>query len=166
MTTESAVILEHLLRKHDLGWMIDLSEHREQALPALLEQLDRLSGEFRKRFGYDVSFTAEALQAEDERNPHKIAAFLQALGASGTLDMLLMVWRILQGLSIREVTMRYREQDTFSLSVTLARPEESPDQLESYHTDNIHDATLLRRFGIASVNGRPLFDGFFPLRKK
>ena len=80
--------------------------------------------------------------------------------------MLLMVWRILQGLSIREVAMNYREHKDFSLSVTLARKGEGQDELETYHTKDINDAALLRHFGITTMDGRPLFDGFFPLRKK
>ena len=81
-------------------------------------------------------------------------------------DMLLMVWRILQGLSIREVVMKYREQEAFNLTVTLARPGEQQDELETYRTDDINDATLLRNFGITTVDGRPLFDGFFPDRRR
>jgi hypothetical protein len=80
--------------------------------------------------------------------------------------MLLMVWRILQGLSIREVAMNYRELEAFSLSVTLALPGEEQDELETYSTHDINDAALLRNFGITTVDGRPLFDGFFPRRKK
>ena len=91
-----------------------------------------MTAEFRSRFRYEESFAPETLSAEAERNPHKIRAFLQALGVSGNPDMLLMVWRILQGLSIREVAMNYREQEAFSLSVTLARPGEEQDELETY----------------------------------
>jgi hypothetical protein len=166
MTPESPAILERLLRDNDLGWMIDMYAPRERAVPFLLEQLARLTAEFRSRFGYEVSFAPETLRAEVERNPHKIRAFLQALGVSGNPDMLLMVWRILQGLSIREVTMNYREQKSFSFSATLARPGQEHDELETYHTDDINDAALLRHFGITTVDKQPLFDGFFPLRKK
>ncbi len=75
-----------------------------------------------------------------------------------------MVWRILQGLSIREVAMSYREQEAFNLVVTLALPE--GNEQETYRTDNIHDAALLRHFGIFTINGHPLFDGFIPMRGK
>jgi hypothetical protein len=163
MTPESPTILERLLRDNDLGWMIDMYAPRERAVPFLLDQLARLTADFRSRFGYEVSFAPEALRAEAERNPHKIRAFLQALGVSGNPDMLLMVWRILQGLSIQEVTMNYREQKTFSLSVTLAGEGYMED---TYRTNDINDAALLRHFGITTVDKRPLFDGFFPLRKK
>jgi hypothetical protein len=166
MTNESPVILERLLHDNGLGWMIEMYQPRDHAVPFLIEQLARLTGEFRSRFGYEVSFTPETLGAEVDRNPHKIRAFLQALGVSGNTNMLLMVWRVLQGLTIREVAMNYREQETFSLSVTLARPGEEHDELETYCTNDINDAALLRHFGITTVEGRPLFDGFFPLRNK
>ena len=166
MTPESPAILERLLRDNDLGWMIDRYEPRERAVAVLLEQLARLTADFRTRFGNEVSFAPETLQAEAERNPHRIRAFLQSLGVSGNPNMQLMVWRIIQGLSIREVAMHYREQEAFSLTVTLARRGEGPDELESYSTNDINDAALLRHFGITTVDKRPLFDGFFPLRKK
>ncbi len=166
MTPEPPAVLERLLRDNDLGWMIDMYEPRDRAVPALLEQLTRLTAEFRSRFGYEVSFAPETLRAEAERNPHKIRAFLQALGVSGNPDMLLMVWRILQGLTIQEVTMNYCEQKAFGLNVTLAPGGQRQDALETYHTDNINDAALLRHFGITTVDRRPVFDGFFPLRKK
>jgi hypothetical protein len=166
MTSESPAILERLLRDNDLGWMIDMYAPRERAIPVLLEQLGRLTDEFRKRFGYDLSFAPEALRAEAERNPHKIRAFLQALGASGKPDMLLMVWRILQGLSIREVELSYREQEAFHLVVTLARPGEERNGVETYRSNNINDAALVRQFGITRVDNRPLFDGFFPIRHR
>lgn len=164
--SEPNQILERLLRENDLGWMIDLYAPSEEALPFLLKQLENVSTAFRERFKYDVSFTPEALLAESERNPHKIRAFLQALGTSGNIEMLLMAWRILQGLSIRELAMRYREKEWFELSVTLARPGQDADELEVYSTSNIKDAALVRRFGITTVDGQPLFDGFFAMHQR
>jgi len=166
MNPESPAILDRLLRDNDLGWIIDMYTPRERVVPSLLEQLTRLTAEFGRRFGYQVSFAPEVLRAEAERNPHRVRAFLLALGVSKNPDMLLMVWRILQGLSIREVAMKYREQEAFSLTVTLARPGEEQDVLETYQTDDINDATLLGNFGITTVDGRPLFDGFFPDRRR
>lgn len=165
MTSESPAILERLLRENELGWMIDMCSPPAAAVPYLLEQLAGLAEEFENRFGYRVSFAPETLQAEADRNPHKVRAFLQAIGATSHRPMLVMVWRIIQGLSIREVAMTYREQDAFQLSVTLARPGEEQDELETYTTEDIHDAALLRHFGITTADGRPLFDGFYPLRK-
>lgn len=166
MTTESPAVLERLLRGNDLGWMIDRYAAKDRALPFLLEQLDGVTAEYRRRIRVDVAFAPEALVAEAERNPHKVRAFLQALAATRSREMLVMVWRILQGLSIRQVDMSYREQEAFSLVVFLARPGVEQDDLERYSSEDINDAALVRHFGITTVNGRPVFDGFFPLRKK
>jgi hypothetical protein len=166
MTTESPAVLERLLRANDLGWMIDSYAPRDRALPFLLGQLDGVAAEYRRRIRVEGPFTPEALAAEAERNPHKVRAFLQALAAARSPEMLVMVWRILQGLSIRQVDMKYREQEAFRLVVILARPGEEQDNLEVYGSDDIHDAALVRHFGITTIDGKPVLDGFFPLRKK
>jgi hypothetical protein len=164
--TDSPSVLEQLLRENDLGWMIDLYAPNDRAVPAFLEQLEKITAGFRARFGYEVSFAPEALRGEAERNPHKIRAFLQALAVSGNTEMLLMVWRVLQGLNIREVAMNYHELETFNLRVTLAHPDDGQGELETYSTRDINDAALVRHFGITTIDGRPLFDGFLPRRTK
>ena len=165
MTSESPAILERLLRGNDLGWMIDMYSPRERAIPFLLEQLTRLTDEFRNKFRCEVSFAPEQLDEEAQRNPHKVRSFLQALAATGKIDMLVMVWQILQGLSIRRVDLNYSEQTSFRLVVVLARPGVEEDELEEYTSDDINDAKLLRHFGITTIDRRPLFDGFFPVKK-
>jgi hypothetical protein len=164
MTPESPAVLERLLRANNLGWMIEMYNPKDRAIPFLLEQLDAVTTEYRRRIRVAVPFTPEALTAEAEKNPHKVRAFLQALAATGTVEMLVMVWRILQGLSIRQLEMTYREQEEFSLLVTLARPG-TDDLDEPYRSRDINDAALVRHFGITTIDGKPLFDGFYPLRK-
>jgi hypothetical protein len=101
------------------------------------------------------------LAAEAQRNPHKVKAFLQALGFSNSPEILVMVWRILQGLDIRDVSVTYRERETFAVEVCLARHGEGEDGLEHYRSGDINDVTLLRHFGVAIINGKPLFEGFY-----
>jgi hypothetical protein len=76
--------------------------------------------------------------------------------------MLIMVWRILQGMRIQEVDMAYREQKSFRLRVVLNSPYE--DASEVYESSDIGDAKLLRHLGTLEVDGKPVFDGFYPLR--
>ena len=168
MSQQSATVLEHLLRGNNLGWMIDLYTPKDRAIPFLLEQLNEFAAEYRRRFPNDVPFTLEALTAEAERNPHKVRAFLQAQAATRSPAMLVMVWRILQGLSIRQVEMKYQELEAFSLFVALGRPGMKPDDPDPdvYSSQDIMDVRLLRNFGVGTVTGKPLFDGFFPLRSK
>jgi len=166
MTPQSAAVLERLLRGHGLEWMIDLYAPRERAIPALLEQLVQIEAEYLERIGGAISFSPEALEAEAELNPHKVRAFLQALGKSRSAGMLVMAWRVLQGLSIRELALKYKDREAFDLKVILARPENGDSGTEEYHSQDIHDAVLMRHLGIATVSGQPLFDGFYPLRLK
>lgn len=166
MSQQPGAVLDSLLRGNDLGWMIDLYAPKDHAIPFLLKQLEAVRAEYFRRIQVDAPFTPEALTAEAERNPHKVRAFLQALAASRSPEMLVMVWRVLQGLRIRQLDMSYHEQEDFSLVVVLARPGEGQDALESYRSRDIHDAALVRHFGISTISGKPLFDGYYPLRKK
>jgi hypothetical protein len=132
----------------------------------LLKHLNEVATAYRARTGIAVPFSPEALEAEAARNPHKVRAFLQALATSSSEKMLVMVWRALQGLSIRGVTMNYQEGEPFSLVVTLARPGDGQDVLEEYRSEDVNDAALVRHFGITTISGRRVVDGFFPLRVK
>jgi hypothetical protein len=165
MSQSSAEILETLLRENGLGWMIDMYAPPDQAIPTYASLLDRVAVEYRSRCGVAVSFAPQTLQAEAERNPHKVQAFLQLLRPDRSPAMLVMVWRVLQGLSISEVVMNYRERESFRLGFTLTCPAESgKDQLETYESTDISDAALVRHLGAAKVGGKPLFDGFYALR--
>ena len=163
MTLESPTALERLLRGNDLGWFIDSyrTEDRAVLLEDLVKLLDAVAAEYRSRTGADVSFTPEALMAEAAKNPHKVRAFLQALVTTATPEMLVMVWCILQGRSIRQVEMKYREQLEFDLKVVLTGSKGGTD---AYHSSNIVDVLLLHHFGISIINGKPLFADFFSLK--
>jgi mannose-6-phosphate isomerase-like protein (cupin superfamily) len=165
MSQQPGAVLDRLLRGHDLGWMVDTYAPKDRAIPFLLDQLDAVRAEYLRRVQVDGPFAPEALTAEAERNPHKVRAFLQALAACRSPEMLVMVWRVLQGLRVRQLDMSYREQEEFSLTVVLARPGEDGDALETYRSRDIWDAALVRHLGISTMGGQPFFDGFYALRK-
>lgn len=154
-----------LLRSNDLDWLLKSSGAEEQTLAPLLRRLNDMTDAFQSRFGHRVSFCPEQLRFEFGRNPHRIRAFLQALSETRHPEMLLMVWRILQGLAIRRLALQYHEQKPFELLVELARTEDDSESCEQYRSEDINDAKLLRHFGITKANQLPLFDGFFPFRK-
>ena len=47
--------------------------------------------------------------------------FFQALAGMRTTEMLLMVWRIMQGMEIRDVQVGYRRQQEFKMTVVCVR---------------------------------------------
>jgi hypothetical protein len=164
MSPEAPAVLERLLRSNGLGWLIDERTNPGQAnqlVPRILRQLEQVETKYRERTGITVSFSPETLETEAAQNPHKVRAFLQAMRGTSP-EMLVMVWRILQGLSIRSVDLKYREREEFSLTVTLARGEGAQGTAEEYRSQDIFDAPLLRHFGYGTVCDQPLFEGFYP----
>jgi hypothetical protein len=164
MSQQSTEVLEHLLRVNNLEWVLDIFGPSDRFLPNWVKQLNEVAVGYRARSGLTFSFTPEALEAEAAKSPHKIRAFLQAMCVASSPVMLVMVWRILQGLKIREISMAYRERDSFELIVRLAKPGAQQDQLEEYQSRNVSDANLLHHFGTGSIDGKPLFHGFYTLR--
>lgn len=164
MSQESTAVLERLLRSNNLGWALDTFGPRDRILPAWIAHLDQAAAQYHKRLGVHLSLAPEVLEAEAAKNPHKIRAFLQAFCTVSSPDMLVMVWRVLQGLGIREIKMAYRERDFFELTVVLERPGTYPGQSEVYQSQDIRDAAILRHLGTVSIDGKPFFHGFYTLR--
>lgn len=165
MSTESPAVLERLLRSNGFGSLIDPQTNPGQAnqlVPQILERLERVEAEYYKRIKVSVPFAPEALEKEAAQNPHKVRAFLQAMRASQSPEMLVMVWRILQGLRIHSVDLQYRELEGFRLTVFLAREEGAEGPREEYQSRDIFDVRLLPHFGCGTVCDRPLFEGFYP----
>jgi hypothetical protein len=158
--------LEDVIRKSGQDWLIDWYAPREQALPNLRRILATVYERARARLGYNAPhLTPDGLANEYARNPHKVTAFLQIIGAVATPDILLMVWRILQGMNIAEIRMNYLDQQEFTLYVRLSSPYESGDD-EVYESHDIDDAVVLRHLGTMKIGDAPIFDGFYGLRLK
>lgn len=162
-TYEPQSTLESLLRACELGWMIDWYAPPDQALPFLRNALEQATLESRRRLGAQApTFGEDVLGAEYKRNPHKIRAFLQVLGATRTPQILVMAWRILQGSDIAEVQLSYAARSRFQLRIVLSNPYDQAS--EEYESSDINDAAVLRHFGITTQEGAPLFHGLYPLR--
>jgi len=76
--------------------------------------------------------------------------------------MLLMAWRIIQGMEVKDVRIQYQRQENFEARVVLESPlgeEDCP-----YVSNDIFDFSLFRHMGIMESAGRPVFDGFYVLR--
>lgn len=163
MSYQAPSPLERMLRECELGWMIDWYEPPDQSLPHLRQSLADATQEATGRFGAGVlSLTEDDLATEYQANPHKVRAFLQALGTTRSPVMLVMAWRILQGIDVALVDLQYEMRARFNLRVTLRNSYDGRDEM--YESNNINDAAMLRHFGITTIDNAPLFDGFFPLR--
>lgn len=155
--------LEEAIRDAGEGRLLDSFESRENAIPHITQTFGAVQEEARKRLGDRApDISEESLLDEYHRNPLRVRAFFQALGGNRTPEMLLMVWRILQGMGVREVQLNYHRQQSFEVRVILESPEGETD--DPYVSRNIHDFALFRHIGILEIGGTPVFDGFYALK--
>jgi hypothetical protein len=155
--------LERLIRHAGEEWLIENYPTPEQSLPHLGSLIAQVGRQASQRWGQAAPrIDLNWMTQEQERNPHKVQAFLQALGATESPDMLLMVWGILEGWEIQNVHMEYTIQKSFRLRVTL-RSNLGNGQ-EIFESTSIDDAALLHHFGIMTMGDAPIFDGFYPLK--
>jgi hypothetical protein len=153
---------ETMIRDAGEAWLFDWFSPDSAAFPYLRDRLVRADSRARERFGDNAPrLTPDALIEEYKHNPHKVRAFLQVLDPLSP-DMLVMVWRILHGMSVAAISMEYEAERKFSLSVRLCSSDDDR-QPEEYSTSEIYDAIVLRHLGVMKTNGRPLFDGFYAL---
>lgn len=163
MSTSTPSTFEETIRDAGEGWLIDSSAPPEAAMIQIQQTLAAVHQEAQRRLGDNAPNISEAmLLNEYPRNPQRVKAFLQSLRGTRSPDMLLMVWRILEGMSVKSIQMNYRQKQTFELEVVLSSPGGEGD--ESYTTTNIRDFALLRHVGILEFDGKPIFDGFYLFR--
>lgn len=163
MSTASPTTLEEAIRHAGEEWLIGSFDRPETAMNRIFQTLAAVQQEAQRRLGDGApDLTEAALVHEYHRNPLRVRGFFQALGGTRTPAMLLMVWRIIQGMEVKEVRMRYQRQQSFELQVTLESPTGELDP--PYNSQNIHDFALFRHIGILEIGGTPVFNGFYALR--
>jgi hypothetical protein len=167
MISVTADPFEKLIRDAGEDWLIDWYAPREAALPHFREVLARADNAARERLGGNgPRLTPEALIDMHSRNPHKVRAFLQVMGSIASPHILVMVWRILQGMGIAAIRMEYDAEGKFHLYVTLSSPRVDGTPEEEYESNDIDDSVILRHLGRIRMGSQGIFDGFYALNLK
>jgi hypothetical protein len=162
LSTAPAETLEEAIRQSGEGWLIDWFSPPERAMPHIRRTLEAVDREAKKRLGTNAPDLSErALIKEFNRSPVQVRGFFQALGGTGTPDLLLMAWRIIQGMYVKQIQLSYSRKEEFHVTVVLESPYGDPE--ESYESNNIHDFALFRHIGTMEISGQPVFDGFYAL---
>ncbi len=161
--------LEEIIRQSGEAWLIDwywpTNEANKvvEAIKFLRGQIEATDLEAKKRFGSggpDISVAA--LLVEYPRNPLRLKAFFQALGARCSPTMLVMAWRIIQGMEVKTIQFSFDRHKIFHIEIHLESPYGETDQ--PYKSDYFSDFKILRHIGMIEIDDRPVFDGFYPLR--
>lgn len=156
----SANDLESAIRDSGEGWLIDWFEQSEEALSQLRGMLELVNQVAVQRLGYGALDETVLVRAYNE-NPVRVRGFFQALSGTRSPDMLLMAWRIIQGMAIKSFEISYERKNSFHARVILEPPYGGDD--ETYESSRIQDFVLFRHIGIMEISGRPVFDGFYAL---
>lgn len=155
--------LEEAIRESGLSWVIDWFAPRSEAVEHLKTTLESVNQLGRNRLGDRAPNLSEsAILRQYSQNPLQVRGFFQALGGTRTPAMLLMVWRVIQGMEIKELEIAYHRQQDFTLRVILESPYGEEDEV--YESMSIQDFALLRHVGILEISGTPVFDGFYALK--
>ena len=163
-TSPSPSTLEETIRQSGEGWLLDWLAPPGEAIDHIQRTIRAVNKRARKRLGVKAPDISEKeLIEEYRRNPQQVRAFFQALGGTPTPDMLLMVWRIIKGIEVKNVQIQYHRQESFRVEVILQSPSGDEDD-ETYTSTDIDDFSLFRHFGVLEIDGRPVFHGFYALR--
>lgn len=162
MSTNPPTNLEEAIRQSGEGWLIDWFSPPSEAMNHILRILSEVDQRAIARLGGNAPTVSDSsLLTEYKRNPQKVKGFFQALGAARDPEMLLMAWRIIQGMEIKTIELSYFRQKSFDVRVVLESPDGEEDEV--YTSKNINDFKLFRHIGILEIDARPVFDGFYPL---
>jgi hypothetical protein len=97
-----------------------------------------------------------------EENPLKAAAFLQPDTQLASLEMKVMIWRILLGCEISKIQFRYQAGKSALLRVRLVTPWGSE---ETYTSQEASDFRVLRHIGITGAEGDYNLQGYYTLAR-
>lgn len=163
MSTPEPATLEEVIRDAGESRLLDDYEPRSKAMTRVLCLLSETRERAAARgLGGSVRLDELAIVREYSRNALHVKAFLQALRITATPEMLMMIWRILQGMEIQSVHIAHERLTSFIMRVVLRSPYGGDD--ETYETSVAGDLRLLRHVGAYEINGKPVFDGFYPRR--
>ena len=154
--------LDRILRDRGLGWALDMFAPSLSATAHYLQALERLEAYVSQQSLGTMSFSPESVEHLIAIAPHKADAFLQALVSNPSTPMLCAAWRLLQGMEVEQLEIRYSRLAEFMLRVVLNSPY---GQIEEYVSSDINDIAFLRHLGKSTIDGRPFLDGFYPLRQ-
>jgi hypothetical protein len=147
--------LRHILEASDATWKHALSEPvGEQWLTNVAERLDAFAAEYERRFGNRPD-PLRAFSAD----PVDVAAFFQIDTVTASIEIMIMVWRVLSGCELERIDFNYVKDRAWHLKVELRTPDGGR---EAYQGTEPFDFKVLRHFGVSASNGRLLLLGYYP----
>jgi len=136
-------------------WGGDEAKH----LGRVRSDIEKFRREYRRRFRE----TPDPYALLDD-NPVKGAAFFQIDTLQSSLEMKVMIWRILLGCEIVGLDYHYEQGTTPNFTVRIRAP--YSDEVETYVAQSPGDFRVLRHFGFVQTDDQLFFQGYFAVRDK
>lgn len=91
-----------------------------------------------------------------------LTPLIQAFASPLSAPIRLMIYCILRGAEIRRVHYDYEHKRRSHLAIEIELPN---GQTQSFESDDLWDAEVLRHFGMAKRAERPILDGYYAFRR-
>jgi len=138
------------------AWVL-ADPQREQILAGVARQIDEFLAAYEQRFR-DTPAPFELLR----HNVPKATAFFQTFtGPPHSVEMRLMIWRVLLGSEIIEVRFDYAKGSASAIVIVTATPS---GEREEFRSNDLWDFRVFRHIGIVGGGGHPILDGYYALR--
>lgn len=153
---EARAMLRKALEKSGSGWVFQFwGNDADKHLDKVLAGLKRFTQEYHKRFG-DRPDPFALL----EMNPTKGAAFFQVDTLVVSVEMQVMIWRILSGCELARIKFNYEAGKKISFTVVLRTLQGKNEK----YLGKQGDVRVLRHFGIGGVDERIVLQGYYAAR--
>jgi hypothetical protein len=150
--------LKSILEKAGGGWVFRYwGNDADRNLDKIAVDLRKFVQEYHRRFGEKP----DPLTLMEE-NPQKGVAFFHVDTLLVSVEMKIMIWRILLGCEIAKVEFKYEVGKPPVLSITLSPPY-GVDK-EHYASQQPADYRVLRHIGATAVNGQLFLQGYYAAR--
>jgi hypothetical protein len=154
MNTSMPVRLKQALEDSGNAWLLGYwGNDADAMLERAAEDLEAFLLEYERRFGERPDPFAFL-----QKDRLKAKAFFQLDALQASVEMKIMIWRILLGCDIVRVEFRYTQASVMELTATLKTPYEEE---EIYRTTQSRDFRVLRHFGATEDNGHLVLQGYY-----
>lgn len=144
--------IAHALEQSGCSWVLSMSD-RDSLLHVTARELADFLAEYKRRFATGATPDPFALL---DANPSKGTAFFRTfVGATISVAMRVLVWRLLVGEEIDSLVIQYHRGQAAQIRIVMR------GDSEPYESNSLWDFQVIRNLGLLSIDGMPFFDGYF-----
>ena len=154
--------MPELLKQRGFDWAIKIYSPSKEAGHFYAEKLSATKAFMSGRGIGENAPTLSDLYQLEKSNPYKLDAFIEALVTLKSAEMITASWRMIQGMHLASMDLKFESAKLFLLQLSLIAPS---GEHEAYSTDDIDDMNFIRHLMKSKSGDRPIINGFFALRR-